>query len=873
MGVSGTAAARWLMMVLLSAASLRAAWGAQAINIGIISDGKDDSALDSTLLQELVHNTSSGAGLPLVAVPKVVDRHDPLAAAQAVCSLLDEGVTAILDVSSTSRSSPAASLCEAHNVPCFFLKADRHSLNKHGEEKTSDDMETTATNFAINLQPSKDALANASHGVLREMRWPTVTLLYDTLDHLGFAEPLLTDPYFRVTVMKIQSRQDIDTALEALHQTGHSRVVVALRPPMLRKLVSVAPHHTAASRRPLRFFVATPDRSEAVLQELVQAGGTVTALRLGDSDEPQQAVFRDAKRVLVSALRAVSLDGPLIPEGDLCRQKRSWGQGRDLMDTMLASRVQGETGALTFSSDGARTGMQYGVLHLPQEGIRKLIRWPSAESSEAASGVDTSTGRHRAPRDLRMLTGGVVPTLHVSALLTEPFVMLKDQNITDYEDVQVGPEYEGFCIDLLDEIAAELDFEYTLTTPEDGIYGSYDAETDDWTGAIGDLVDQRVDVVIGDMSVTEEREVVVDFTEPWLNFGIGLLTYRGGSSTGNYWFLFLMPFGVDLWGVLIGVSIGVAVLLFLIARLSPYERNAPQSQEYQRWTPFTFGTSLWFALGTLFRQFVVVQPRAASTRFLTLVWWFFVVVVAAFYFANLVHFMNVRSLQSGAGVQSIYDLPNQRSIKYGAVYQGSTWAFFRDSESETLQRIFSGLQNDADLNRVSAGAEGADKVLSEEGSYAFFTEEPALEYIVERNCDLKQIGASVGSRSYAIALQQDSLYLDAFNDALFNMRESGQLKNLRDIWWKEKMGGGQCEPDDEYSSGADELSVDDLVGPLLILVVGVAVAIFIAVIECCCRAAYDATEKDSGLCNEAAVQLQQAVAGPPATPPSITVSA
>ena len=45
-------------------------------------------------------------------------------------------------------------------------------------------------------------------------------------------------------------------------------------------------------------------------------------------------------------------------------------------------------------------------------------------------------------------------------------------------------------------------------------------------------------------------------------------------------------------------------------------------------------------------------------------------------------------------------------------------------------------------------------MLNSNGGYAFFMESTSIEYQVERNCDLSQIGGNLDSKSYGIALPQ-----------------------------------------------------------------------------------------------------------------------
>ena len=55
---------------------------------------------------------------------------------------------------------------------------------------------------------------------------------------------------------------------------------------------------------------------------------------------------------------------------------------------------------------------------------------------------------------------------------------------------------------------------------------------------------------------------------------------------------------------------------------------------------------------------------------------------------------------------------------------------------------------------VSSNQAGIEKVLQEQGSYAFFMESTTIEYQTEKNCRLKQIGGELDSKSYGVALPQ-----------------------------------------------------------------------------------------------------------------------
>lgn len=51
-------------------------------------------------------------------------------------------------------------------------------------------------------------------------------------------------------------------------------------------------------------------------------------------------------------------------------------------------------------------------------------------------------------------------------------------------------QFEGYAIDLIYEISRLLGFNYTLKLVPDGRYGSYNEDTKEWDGMMGELLQQ-----------------------------------------------------------------------------------------------------------------------------------------------------------------------------------------------------------------------------------------------------------------------------------------------------------------------------------------------------------------------------------------------
>ena len=50
--------------------------------------------------------------------------------------------------------------------------------------------------------------------------------------------------------------------------------------------------------------------------------------------------------------------------------------------------------------------------------------------------------------------------------------------------------FEGYCVDLLAEIARLLHFNYTIKLVDDGQYGAPEGTTGEWTGMVRELMDK-----------------------------------------------------------------------------------------------------------------------------------------------------------------------------------------------------------------------------------------------------------------------------------------------------------------------------------------------------------------------------------------------
>ncbi|XP_043234741.1 glutamate receptor ionotropic, kainate 2-like [Amphibalanus amphitrite] len=423
-------------------------------------------------------------------------------------------------------------------------------------------------------------------------------------------------------------------------------------------------------------------------------------------------------------------------------------------------------------------------------------------------------------------------TLVVITTVNEPYVMLVNESDPSLTG---NARFEGFCIDLVNAIAELRHFRVRFV--ECGGYGGIDPVTGEASGMVNELMEQKADMAVTDLTITYEREQVVDFTMPWMNLGIGIL-YTSPQKEPPQLFSFLAPLSLEVWLYMAAAYLGVSVLLFVVARFSPYEWDVPhpcRDQQDVLENQFSLANSLWFTIGSLMQQGSEIAPKALSTRMIAGLWWFFTLIMISSYTANLAAFLTVERMVSP--IESAEDLSKQTEIKYGALVSGSTKNFFRDSKIAAYQRMWAFMKSARPSVFINKSSEGVERVKRSNGLYAYLMESPQLEYVLERNCELQQVGGLLDTKSYGIALPPGSPYTSSISNAILILQENGTLHALKTKWWKERKGGGMCKRRAKKSpSSASELGLDQVGGVFVVLLAGMAAACAVAIAEFAWRA-------------------------------------
>lgn len=213
---------------------------------------------------------------------------------------------------------------------------------------------------------------------------------------------------------------------------------------------------------------------------------------------------------------------------------------------------------------------------------------------------------------------------------------------------------KGYCIDLLRALADRINFTYEIALSPDGQFGHYSFRNGtlgvgglgaspagakkEWSGLIGEVVNERADLIVAPLTINPERAEFIEFSKPFKYQGITILEKKPSRSSTLV--SFLQPFSNTLW-ILVMVSVHVvALVLYLLDRFSPFGRFKLSTNDNTEEDALNLSSAIWFAWGVLLNSGIGEgTPRSFSARVLGMVWAGFAMIIVASYTANLAAFL------------------------------------------------------------------------------------------------------------------------------------------------------------------------------------------------------------------------------------------
>lgn len=305
----------------------------------------------------------------------------------------------------------------------------------------------------------------------------------------------------------------------------------------------------------------------------------------------------------------------------------------------------------------------------------------------------------------------------------------------------------GFAAELWDQVSREAGLSYDITVVNSA------------QEIIDALKNKTADVGVGALSVTSQREAIIDFSQPFYESGLQVLVSGGSSSFMSN----ILPMLANLFNLqLIGMFALLMGTMFLISYLVwCYEHKVNPDQ----W-PAERGKGLWESFWWTISTLLVggadnKGPVGVGGRIIAIVWMLLSIVLVSLLTASFTTTLTINTLKGDINGPS--DLPGRKV----ATVKGSTaetWLVAKGAKVVPQASVAECIASLSD-NKVDAVVYDA----------------PVLQYEATKLNDekLQMVGPVFERQNYAFALQQDSPLRERLNQIILTLQERGVSSELR----------------------------------------------------------------------------------------------
>uniref|UniRef100_A0A672JLV5 Glutamate receptor n=1 Tax=Salarias fasciatus TaxID=181472 RepID=A0A672JLV5_SALFA len=672
------------------------------------NDGRDDEIFQLAI-SDLSLNDDLLQSEKITHSVKLIEPNNPFQAVQEACELMNQGILALVTSTGCAAASALQSLTDAMHIPHLFI------------QRSGDGAPRTACQ--LNPSPDGESYTLAARPPVRisdvlltlvsELHWQKFIIFYESdYDIRGLQ-----------SFMDQASRQGLDVSLQRvdrnvsrvftdLFSTMRTEELNRYRDTLRRAVLLMSPRgaqgfihqavETNLASKDSHWVYANEEVSDADMMELIYGSlGRMTIIRQifplwRDTNvrcmrnnhrissllcDPQEGYLQslevsnlylyDSVLMLAHAFYRKLDDRKWHSMASLnCMRKstKPWNGGWSMLDTIQKVRISGLTGPMDFRAEGSNSHVQFEILGTSYsetfgKDVKRLASW------------DSTRGLNGSLKENRIESGMHGVTLKIVTILEEPFVMVA-------ENILGQPmRYKGFSIDVLDALAKILGFKYDIYQVGDGKYGS-PLPNGSWNGMIGELIGKRADLAVSAITITPERESVVDFSKRYLDYSVGILMRKSEEKINI--FSLLAPFDLAVWACIAAAIPVVGIMIFLLRRIQAVRCQNNAGGHPPPSVSTSLQSAIWIVYGAFVQQGGDSILGSVALRIVMGSWWLFTLIVCSSYTANLAAYLTVSRMDNA--VRSFQDLSKQADMVYGTVRESAVYEYFRAKGTNPLEQ-------------------------------------------------------------------------------------------------------------------------------------------------------------------------------------------
>lgn len=485
---------------------------------------------------------------------------------------------------------------------------------------------------------------------------------------------------------------------------------------------------------------------------------------------------------------------------------RVFDQGEQLLHKVMLANFTGVTGGVRFSADGrSLADPAYEVLNVGGTGVRRVGYWSNHSHLSVAAPTPFQIKTNSSQQEQRLYSviwpgettspprGWVFPNNGRPLRIGVPYRTTQRQFVSK----DSGPDgASGYCIDVFKAAVALLPY----PVPVSFILFGDGVKNPSYSDLVNKVANNVFDAAVGDVSIVTNRTRVVDFTQPYVESGLVIVSPVKEKSS-NAW-AFLKPFTLGMWAVTGAFFLFVGAVVWVLEhRFNPEFRGSPREQ---------LVTIFWFSFSTMF--FAHRENTVSSLgRFVLIIWLFVVLIINSSYTASLTSILTVQQLSTGIqGLDSLLASADPIGYQVGSFAKSYMMQELNVPESRLKELAIDDYATSLQLGPRNGGVA------------AIVDELPYVDLFLSTNCQFKTVGQEFTKSGWGFAFQRDSPLAVDLSTAILTLSENGDLQRIHDKW----LNPGQCDSSQGGDVAADRLNLSSFWGLFLIS----GVACFIALV-------------------------------------------
>ncbi|XP_071536859.1 glutamate receptor ionotropic, delta-2-like [Panulirus ornatus] len=387
------------------------------------------------------------------------------------------------------------------------------------------------------------------------------------------------------------------------------------------------------------------------------------------------------------------------------------------------------------------------------------------------------------------------------------------------EDGTMTP-LSGIDFNIIDILSEKLNFTYQLVLPPDGKWGGPQPDNT-ITGLVGMVARHEAHATLCELTITDIRETVVDFTVPYYQESMTLVS--PAPKEKNRSFAIFSPFTAEVWISICLMTILMGPMLYLVSRVLVVYLEEQDTALYSL-PSFSFNV-----YRNLMVQGNVIKSHRWSLRFIFLFWYLLCFYIYAIYSGTLTAALAVTTYEKP--IDSLYDLAQayQAGFTISTIKDTNYDTTFKRAKSGIYQEVWQLFNHeDRDQSFLPSTEVGFEMVMNhkyvlinaELNSRLKATRRGRQKFHIARDTFLPQ--------GYGIACSSGSPFKDTFSRILVRLTEVGLVSKWAD---DEVDKVSQRVPPSSESGGPTAISLQHLQAAFFIMVLGFVTSTTVLVIQ------------------------------------------